>query len=114
MDRSGNPTDAAEAFFRKMGRVAYPTPEEKQEWERIHRKNYYNNDPIDDPAQTPLVKTALVPQTPLVPLPFEERMEATFAPSVNMLALKINGVDRKEHLAIFEWVTERLKLKIDI
>ena len=93
MDRSGNPTDAGEAFRRKMGRDPYPTPTELKEWERIHRRSYYNDDPI---------------------VSFEERMEATFTPSVNMLALKINGVDTKEHLAIFEWVKERLESLIHI
>jgi hypothetical protein len=90
-----DPDDAGDAFFRKMGRVAYPTPQEEQEWERIHGKRYYNNDPI---------------------LTFEEKMEAKIAPSVQIVASQINGLNRneQERLALFEWVNVTLQSLIRI
>lgn len=120
MDRSGNPTDAGEAFRRKMGRDPYPSPVELREWERIHKRSYYNDDPIVDPAprrQEPIVDpTPRRQERSLVPLPpptrtFEELMEDKIAPSVIMLALNINGVlaDELSRDAILEWVNARLK-----
>ncbi len=115
--REETPNDVGNDFERKYGRDPYPSDEERLAWEKKNNRHYYNDYPIDDRTTPPPPRTfeeKNVPKTPPPPRTFEEKMDAIIAPSVNMLALKINSVETNEHLAIFEWVKVKLESLIHI
>jgi hypothetical protein len=63
----------------------------------------------------PVAVNPKVPPPPnIFPKRIKQIIDTTIAPSVNMLALKINSEYTNEHRAILEWVNARLKLLIHI
>ena len=137
--RDATPDDLL-ASVRRRGLEEYPTDDQRDDWEQENGLEYYQGKPLSEldrnwrskeerdalnqrtweeklvrkKLPNKLAGTQRHQRTSLMPLPLKEKIEATFAPSVNMLALQIHGADPKEHLAIFEWITERLKSLISI
>lgn len=135
--RDGDPNDLLYSV-RSRGLNPYPTEEERDAWEQRNGLDYYQGKPLSNldrnwrseeernalKYRTFEVKHVGNPRRPersLVPLPpptetFEELMEDKIAPSVIMLALKINGVlaDDRSRDAILEWVNARLKIALHI